>query len=392
MTDSNTASVGGVHKTSLAEFMATTQPAETESGATDPVATVETTNGDSNGVQTQEGSGEKSQESESQKGQEVTDQWFVGVDETGEVKLTPTAKFKVKDQEVSAKDIFNAYETRQEISRRFGDLGLREKRAAQREAELAQAAEEQAYIDQQFQEIAARAAEGDALGALQMALAMAGTENDQALAALVKKSVEIADQLGTMSEEEQTLLLQRQALAFKERQIKAQEKKVTSDVQRHKVQAHFNGIAEKYGISEEEWAAAYNDLGQTEQGKAKLNDKDHFNRVNSVASWVLGSRLRGTVREGIRKAAPHLVDDQKFNLALISIIEPNYGIDDVAEVVKAYLGESKVSAKDDSVASKKDVAPKATTPQKAPTKKPEAEKKDEEPVLTWEDMIRKHSS
>lgn len=311
----------------------------------------------------------------------------------GETKLHQEAKFKVGEAFIPAKDIFNSYVTREEISRRFNEVGKREQRTKADMEYIKTQRKELKFINDKFEEMADLVRQGNTLGALQVALSMSDNADKDTLEGLVKKSIEIAENFHNMSTEEQKVFLEKEGVALRERKVARKEKADKDAEALAQVTQYYDGVLAQYSIIEDEMDQAFTKIQADEKRKAVLEDPDPYKRINACVAEVVGQRFTHVMDEGIRLAAPEMVTDSKLRLALIDLLDPRYTADDVADVVAAYAGKDhrKNSAKA-AVASTKDVAT-ATTPHRAPTKP--AEKKESEPASTYagdfEALIRKYS-
>lgn len=307
-----------------------------------------------------------------------------------------TTEFEVKGQKVPLKDLLNSYETRQEISRRFDEVGKKEKRLQTLEERNRKERAELDFINEKFEEMREQVLAGNPLAAMQIAMALGMQEgdadNEQTLEKLVKQAINVADNFHAMTEEEQKIFLKNEELAHKQRKLDRAEKRQKALSEEAKLKQYYDSVLEVNKLTDTELDGAYEDIQQHEDLRTKLEKLDRKGRIDYCASWVLGKRLNTTIVEGISKVDKKLASDDKFRLALLDVIDPRCTVDDVAAIVKQYLGTSNGSAKVESEASTQGVVPKKpTTPNRAPTEKPKAEK-DKVPVRSWADIIAKHGN
>lgn len=322
----------------------------------------------------------------------------ISASEMGDASTTVPGEdtyYEVKGKKVTVKDLLNAFETREEISRRFDAVGKQEQRNQAEREKIKKEKEEIAFINEKFEEMREQVLAGNSLGALQIAatMAAAGAEStDSGIEALIKQAVTISENFANMTEEEQQLFLKKEKLAHQERTITKKEAKQKEKEEEEALRTYYNDILVANNVNEVELDEAFNDIQRLPEYKAALDKMERKERISYCVSWTLGKRINKTIEEGIKKVSPALAADQTFRLALLDHVDPKCTVDDVASITKAFLeGQSKDSAKGESAASTQGVAPtKPTTPNRAPTEKPAAEKRDV-PITSWKDMIAKHS-
>jgi len=221
---------------------------------------------------------------------------------------------------------------------------------------------------------------GNSLAALQIAMRMAtaagGEPKEDGLKDLIDQATKIAENFNSMTEEEQKVFLKSEELSLKEKRILRAEAKAAKQKAAAELETYYNNFLETNKITDEEMEATLQDLVKIPEHVEKLKTKDERGKIQYVGTWMLGKRINATVERGISKVDPELAKNNEFRLALLDFVDPRCTEDDVADIVRNYLNPSQNgSAKVESEASKKDVAPKkSTTPDRAPTEKPKAEK------------------
>lgn len=304
--------------------------------------------------------------------------------------------FEVKGKKVKVKDLINSYETREEISRRFDEVGKKEQKIKAQAEKNQQERAELDSINEKFEEMREQVLAGNPLAALQIAASLADAEGDtpKGTSDLIKQAIQIADNFYEMSEDEQKVFLEKEELAFKERRIAKREKKVRERDEAIELRSYFDKALDQNGVTEEEADKAYEDIQKIPKYAEELKELKPKERINKCVSWVLGNRLNKTIDEAISSVDEKLVTDKEFRLALLDVIDPRYTKEQIAAIVRDFKGDPKKdnSEKESSAALTKDVAPKkSTTPNKAPTGKPKAEEK-VKPITNFKDIIAKYSN
>jgi hypothetical protein len=303
---------------------------------------------------------------------------------------TEDQSFEVKGQKILLKDLLNTYETRQEISRRFDDIGKREQKLRQQADLNKKERDELDFINEKFAEMHELVAAGQPIAALQIALALKpnSAADTPTLEKLIQQAVEIADNFHNMSDDEKKLFLEKEQFQVEKRKVERESKKIAKTREEIEVKAHYETVLDQLKVTDEELDTAHSDIQNIPKYAEHLGKLGPKERINYCAQWVLGQRLNSTIKTGIAQVDPSLAENQKFRLAILEVIDPRCTVDDVAAVVRAYNGTTENSAKV-TAASTQGVDSKPTTPNRAPTKKPEAEKST--PVLSYADIIKKYS-
>lgn len=325
-------------------------------------------------------------------------------DTTEDVSAIDTAEddqeFEVKDKKVKLKDLVNSYETREEISRRFDDIGKREQRVTQERERIAKERKELDYINEKFEEMREMVLKGNPLGAMQIAMLMSSNGNEDAeqkatLKSLIEQAVTMADNYHAMSDEERAVFIEKEELAAEKKKIERSKQKTEFEEKAKKVEDHYNRILDTHNVTDDELSLAFDDVKNNERFKENLDKLDEIGKINYCTSWVLGKRLKATVIEGVKKVSPAHAEDQRFLLDVIKIVDANCTVDTVSKLVSdalAMANGKKDSAKVESAASTQSVSKKDTTSNRAPTEKPKAEEQNKPAVFTsFKDVIAKHS-
>lgn len=370
--------LNGIHRTSLSDFLKVDEDDESNTTTkTDDADTVPNVQTDSEGAteETSDGDAEESNGDTSKEGEPV---------------------FDFKGEKVPLKDLLNSYETRQEISRRFDEVGKKELRLKQDTEKNKREREELDAINEAFEEMKEQVLAGNSLAALQIAMRMAtaagGEPKEDGLKDLIDQATKIAENFNSMSEEEQKVFLKSEELSLKEKRMLRAEAKAAKQKAAAELETYYNNFLETNKITDADMESALQDLVKFPQFKEELEKKDERGKIQYVGTWMLGKRINATVERGISKVDPELAKNNDFRLALLDFVDPRCTEDDVADIVRNYLNPSQNgSAKVESEASKKDVAPKkSTTPDRAPTEKPKAEKANV-PITSFKDLINKYS-
>lgn len=302
--------------------------------------------------------------------------------------------FEVKGAKVPLKDLINAFETREEISRRFGEIGKREQKIQADRERAKKEREELDFINEKFEEMHELVLQGNPMQALQIALSMNPKDSSQpkAMKELIEQAVTIAENFQNMTEEEQKLFLEKEELTVKERNLKRKEDKANAQKAEEELKTYYNQVLDSNKVTDPEIEAAIEDINKLPQFKEQFEKKtDPKERIQYATSWVLGKRINNTILEGIKSVDENLAKDDNFRLALLDHVDPKSTKEDVAAIVREYKKPSQVSAKSESAASTKDVEPKkTTTPNRAPSGKPKVE--DKKPITNWADLVAKHSA
>lgn len=320
----------------------------------------------------------------------------VGSTETAEnVEVSqPTVEYEVKGKKVPLKDLLNSFETREEISKRFDEVGKSEQKIKQESERLKKERDEIRYINEKFEEMHELVTAGNPLGALQIAMTMAIKDNEappEGLKDLIQQAINIADNFHGMTEDEQNLFLEKEEMAHRERKLTRKEKKQKELDDAADLRQFYTDNLEVNKVTEPEIDDAFTAIQSNSEHKKVFDEKDQKGKISYCTSYVLGNRLTKTITDGITKIDPELAKDTNFHLAILEHVDARCTVDDVAHIVKTYVDQVKGSAKAPE-ASQKDVAPpKPTTPTRAPTEKPKAEKANTVP-RTWAEMVAKHSS
>lgn len=360
-------------KTSLSDFINKASPAEekeTEDASTNEETTEDTVISDSNVDDTKSDS-----EGSTSDGASIDEQTF-----------------EVKGNKVPLKDLINAFETREEISRRFAEVGHKEKKIIADKERAKKEREELDFINEKFEEMHELVLQGNPLAALQIALNMNPKESSQpkAMKELIEQAVTIAENYQAMDEDERKLFLDKEELSVKERNIKRKEEKQARESAEEELKTYYNQVLDSNKVTDPEIELAMEDINKLPKFKEEFEKKtDPKERIQYATSWVLGKRINNTILEGINLVDKELAKDDTFRLALLDHISPQSTKEDVAAIVREYKKPSSVSAKSESEALTKDVT-KVTTPNKAPAGKPKVE--DKKPITSWADLVAKHSA
>ena len=362
-------------KTSLSDFINKASPVEE--------TTEETTDETSTDAETTETEETTSEESTS----ESTESSSVEDGESSSEQV-----FEVKGNKVPLKDLINAFETREEISRRFAEVGHKEKKIIADRERAKKEREELDFINEKFEEMHELVLQGNPLAALQIALNMNPKESSQpkAMKELIEQAVTIAENYQAMDEEERKLFLNKEELSVKERNIKRKEERQAREAAEEELKTYYNAVLDSNKVTDPEIELAIEDINKLPKFKEEFEKKtDPKERIQYATSWVLGKRINNTILEGINLVDKELAKDDTFRLALLDHISPQSTKEDVAAIVREYKKPSVVSARSESGALTKDVT-KVTTPNKAPTGKPKVENK--KPITSWADLVAKHSA
>lgn len=302
--------------------------------------------------------------------------------------------FEVKGRQVPLKDLVNSFETREEISRRFAEIGAKEKKIEAAREKARKEREELDYINEKFEEMQEQVIAGNPLAALQIAVSMAPTTDGstRTMEELVKQAVQIADNFHSMSEEEQSIFLKKEEISRKERAIAKKEQKQKVIDSQKELETFYNTFLDNNKLTDAELDAAHDDIMTNDLFRAELEKKtDPKEKIAYCGSWVLGKRLNKTIEDGVARVDPALAKDNDFRIALLDIIDPRCTIEDIELIVRNYKKTiSNGSANGSSEASTQSVEPKKpTTSNRAPTEKPRAEKNNV-PVRSWADILAKH--
>ncbi len=314
-----------------------------------------------------------------------------GDDNTGDESTDGSDQlFEVKGAKVPLKDLLNAFETREEISRRFSELD-REKKKVQSDKERAKKEREELdFINEKFEEMHELVLSGNPIAALHIALSMNPKESSQpaAMKELIEQAVAIAENFQAMDEDEQKVFLDKEELSVKERNLARKEKRIKEKEDSESLSSYYDKVLTDYKITDPEIEKAVEDINKLpnlrEVFAAKTDAKE---RINYCTSWVLGQRLNNTILDGIKSVNPKLATDE-FRVALLDLVDPSCTIEDVAATVREYL---KITSKDsalESAAPKQDATKKVVTPNRTPTDKKAENSK---PILSWDDIIAKYN-
>ena len=361
-------------KTSLFDFISKAESSVTEETASETSTDTETTDGE---------------ESVSTDSVESTDD---STESTATGDGSNEQVFEIKGTKVPLKDLLNAFETREEISKRFNEVGKKEAKLKADFERAKKEREELDFINEKFEEMQELVTQGNPMAALQIAVNMSSRDTSQpkALSELIQQAVTIAENFQNMSEEEQKIFLDKEELSVKERNLARKEKRQKELDDQTALKSFYDETLSANNVTDAEIEAAVEDINKLPQFRKLLEEKsDPKDRITYTTSWVLGQRLNNTVFEGIKKIDPKLAQDNNFRLALLDHVDPRCTIDDVAAIVREYKKPTSNDSANGSEASTKDVAPKkTTTPNRAPTEKKAENNK---PVLTWAEMVAKHS-
>lgn len=374
-------------KTSLSDYMERIENPDTDETSTDESNTDDSTeNTDDDSTSDSDSAGDSKSEDSSA----VLNPEDYFADSDGKFKIPKDAKFKVGEAEVSAKDLFNAFETREQISRRFADVGNKEKRLAKDREEIEKEKAEFRFINQKFKEMAEEVQNGNTIGAMQIALSMQPDADATTVEGLINKSIELAAKFESMSEGEQKAFIKTQELDQQSRDLKRKQKALDDAEENKNIRAHYDNVLNAHQITEDELASAFDDIQKMPKFAEELAEQDKLGRINYCATWLLGKRFRSRVQEGISRVDAKDATDQTLVLALIEILDPNCTVEDAAEVYSIYKGRNLPPSANGNAAASKSVD-KSTTSDAAPTEKPKAKEKKTAPVLKFSDLIAKYS-
>lgn len=401
MAEENKYEVSNGHKTTLVDFMAKMNESKQE----------DSTNEESSTEETSEESTEESAEdtSEGETGQVETGSTDVETDDDNSgdseqedeaVSTESDQEYEVKGTKVKLKDLLNTYETREEISKRFGEVGLKEKRIREERERIKKEREELDFINQKFDEMREQIMKGNPLAAYQIAMGMQLKEGQEdqdtkkTMKMLIEQSIQMAENWHSMTEDEQKLFMEKQEFEENKRKLDRRDKMRQQQEEQAEVERLYTRVLEEHKMTDAELDAAYDDIQKLPKFKEELDKRDPKQRIEYCATWVLGKRLRSTVEQGIAKVNPGQEKNNDFVLAVLDVVSPNCTIDSVATIVSdaMKLSKNKDSAKVESGASKKDAAPKkVTTPNRAPTETKKAEKESTPVIRSFKDIVSKYS-
>lgn len=314
-------------------------------------------------------------------------------DATDDADKSTEPEFDVKGRKVPLKDLLNAFETREEISRRFDDIGKREQKIKAQLDKAKKEREELDFINEKFEEMREQVLAGNPLAAMQIAVTLGAKEGEDpagSLEALIKQSIKLADNFHSMSPEQQDAFLAKEKLSQKERILAKRELKQKAKDEELELKQFYETVLSEYKVTDDELDVVHSEIISNEKIREEFEKKDAKGKISQCVSYVLGKRLNNTLSEGIKAVAPELVGDQTFRLALLDVVDPRCTVNDVEQIVRTYLKSTGKSATE-AGASTQSVAPKKpTTSNRAPTEKPKAEGMGK-PVTSWKDILAKHS-
>lgn len=306
--------------------------------------------------------------------------------------------FDVKGQKVPLKDLLNAFETREQISRRFDEIGKREQKLKAAQEDIKKAQDELAFINLKFAEMQGEIKKGNPLNALSIALTMAnageGSANPEVID-LIKQAQTIAENFAAMDEDEQKVFIEKQQLERREQALKRQEERTKAKEEELALSGYYNNLLDEHKVTDAELDVAYEDIQKLDKYREELDKKSSAKeKINYCLSWVLGKRWNSMIGDAIESVDPKLAKDTNFRLALIEDLDPNCTKDDVVKIVKDYVQQNSTedSAKVESGASTQSVESKpSTTSDRAPTEKTTAEKQTA-PITDFKQIIAKYSA
>lgn len=321
----------------------------------------------------------------------------------GEIELPEDAKFKAKvgenEIEFTVKDSVNSYKTSKRIAQDFSELDKQRIAIRKDQEEIGKAKSELAYIDSNLRAIQAAARNGDLLGVSNLVLRMGGESNSTEMKALFKQAEELAQKIAAMSDEEKENFLAAENSKYETTELRNQNASLKAKLTNIDLENHVNKIRTENNISDKELDDALGSLvAKSKRENSKLPN-DAFQVADLCKRWVLASRQLDKLKSGVRKVSPEKENDMDLLNFLANGVEPSWTEDDVADIVRGYLGIDK-SAKSSQDSSKEVGSNEAsastsyvkTPPEEAAKTAPKAEKDEpKRPIVNFQDLIDKYN-
>lgn len=314
--------------------------------------------------------------------------------ETGDLEVPAEAKLRAKvdneEIEFTLKDAANSFKTSKRIEKEFTRLDQERQGLRREKEEIAKAQKDLAYIDYNLRLVQKYAQEGNIPAAAQVILAMGAGGNNAATRELIKKAEEFSLSLSEMSDEQKEILFSKHEIELEKERLARERGEIDQTTVRTELKTYVDKIKDHYKISDDE----LNQALETQQKMGKTMPEDAKEIATLCANWVLAGRRYDTISSAIKRVDSTKATDPKLIEAISELCEPEWGEDDIADVVKGYLGSVNGSAKATVQEVTKEVPNAATTPKKSPaqTQVSNAEKDSGgKPILRYEDLIEKYN-
>lgn len=314
--------------------------------------------------------------------------------ETGDVEVPEQAKLRAKidneEIEFTIKDAANSFKTSKRIEKEFSRLDQERQSVKKEKEEIAKAQKDLAYIDYNLRLVQKYAQEGNIPAAAQVILAMGAGGNNAATRELIKKAEEYALSLAEMSDEQKEVLYSKHEIELEKERLARERGEVDQTKARTELKTYVDKIKDHFKISDDE----LNQALETQQKLGKTLPEDAKEIATVCANWVLAGRRVDTISSAIKRVDSTRATDSQLIEAIAELCEPDWGEDDIADVVKGYLGKVNGSAKATVQEVTKEVPDAATTPKQSPaqTQVSNAEKDSGgKPILRYEDLIEKYN-
>lgn len=321
----------------------------------------------------------------------------------GEIELPEDAKFKTlvgnEEIEFTVKDSVNSYKTSKRISQEFSDLDKRRMAIRKDEEELGKAKSELAYIDHNLRMIQAAARNGDLLGVGNIVLRMGGQANSNEMKLMIKQAEELAQRIASMTDEEKEAFLASENSKYEAAELQNENKVLKTKLTNIDLEKHVEKIKTENSVTDKELDDALGSLIEKAKRENTKLPNDAFQVADLCKKWVLAGRQLNKLQSGVRKVAPEKANDANLLNLLAEHVESNWTEDDIADVVRGYLGVNK-SAQSSQDSSKEvgsnGVSASAsyvkTTPQKETPTTHKAEKDEpKRPIVRFQDLIDKYN-
>jgi hypothetical protein len=313
--------------------------------------------------------------------------------ETGDLEISEQAKLRVKvdneEIEFTLKDAANSYKTDKIIKKEFSKLDQERQSVKKEKEEIAKAQKDLAYIDYNLRLVQKYAQDGNIPAAAQVILAMGAGGNNAATRELIKKAEEFSLSLADMSDEQKEILFSKHEIELEKERLERERAELTSTTTKAELKTYLEKIKNNFKISDEELTQAL----ETLQKLGKPIPEDAKEITNVCANWVLAGRRVDTITSAIKRVDSARVTDSKLIEAIAELCEPEWGEDDIADVVKGYLGSVNGSAKATAKDPEKDEDATSAAPKPVPKAQVSNAEKDSggKPILQYEDLINKYN-
>lgn len=370
-----TAVVPNKHKTSLSEFLNIETSGATNGNGTQAKQEIQT---DTDDETSSSGSEPTKYVDNPAPRKEPSKEDEGDVSRSGAVIESLEAKVKHNGKEYTVKELINSYETREQIGKRFSEVGSKEARLAEKEKAIKEQEAEIAAINEKWQEMGELVREGKTLQALQILHAMRPENSELDFEDIMAKSMEMVNELNEMSEEEQKNYWAKQKLEMNERAVAKREKKIKATEERTQLENYYNGLLREHNLTDEELDKHLDTISSMPGLKEKYDKFTPAQKIDYCVSYALGQRYLGNINKALESVDSALLENHDLRLALIDNCDPKYTIEDIAECVKAWQIAKQNSANGTSTAQRNGTDANndtVTTSEKAPDETPgEAEK------------------